>query len=347
MTTTMAAESRAQDEDQDQDQVQDQDQHQDTDGPRRVCILANRYLLGWQVEALERLVATTDVEIPLVVVNEASAVGDDGFSEGASARGAQAYDNARGIGRDELALFFELLREEGVYTFVLAEKKLAWMLRGETPALMRRHRVDELAVLDDAAFVTCRPEPVDGPWCDLPGAVVDRVVAETDVAVRFGFSLLTGRIIAEPAYGVLSFHPADIREYRGIGPAQPFLNGDDRAGATLQQLTDTVDGGNVVLIESVDISDAHTLDEIRDRVNRLQARMLATGVQRLQDPEFEPEPPDRLGTYLSVTARQSPAFAGRVLAKNLWGRLRGGLASRPLLSALGERLPIHAVSRER
>jgi len=322
-------------------------QDQDTHGPRRVCVLANRHLLGWQVEALERLVATTDVEIPLVVVNEATAVADDGFSEGASARGAAAYDNPRGIGRAELELFFELLRTEGVYTFVLAEKKLAWMLRGETPALMRRHPVDEVAVLEDAERVACQPVPVEGEWCDLPPSVVDRIAAETDVAIRFGFSLLTGRILAEPEYGVLSFHPADIRRYRGIGPAQPFLDGDDRAGATLQQLTDTVDGGNVVLIESVDISDAYTLDAIRHRVNQLQAEMLATGVQRLQDPEFEPEPPSQLGDYLSVTARQSPAFAGKVLAKNVLGRIRGAVASRPALRAASERLPTGIVSEKR
>lgn len=316
-------------------------------GPRDVCVLTNQYLLGWQVDALERLVATTDVEIPLVVVNEATTVGDDGFSEGASDRGAAAYDNPRGIGREELQLFLELLREEGVYTFVLAEKKLSWMLRGETPALMRRHHVDDVAVLDDAERISCRPVPVEGAWCDLPASAVDRIAAETDVAIRFGFSLLTGRVLAEPEYGVLSFHPADIRKHRGIGPAQPFLDGDDRAGATLQQLTDTVDGGNVVLIESVDISDAYTLDEVRHRVNRLQAEMLATGVRRLQDPGFEPEPPDRLGNYLSVKARQSPAFAGKVLAKNVLGRVKSGVASRPRLRAVSERLPAGLASRDR
>lgn len=316
-------------------------------GPRDICVLTNQYLLEWQVKALERLVATADVEIPLVVVNEATMVGDEGFSEGASAHGAAAYDNPRGIGRDELTLFLELLREEGVYTFVLAEKKLSWMLRGESPELMRRHHVDDVAVLDDADRISCRPVPVDGPWCDLPEPVVDRIAAETDVAIRFGFSLLTGRILADPEYGVLSFHPADIRKYRGIGPAQPFLNGDETAGATLQQLTDTVDGGNVVLIESVDITDAYTLDEIRRRVNQLQVEMLATGVRRLQDPEFDPRPPDRLGTYLSVNARQSPAFAGRVLAKNVLGRIKGGVASRPRLRAMRERLSVVITSNDR
>lgn len=298
------------------------------EGVQRVCVLANRYLLRWQVEALERTVAETGVDVPLVVVNETESIGDSGFSEGASSLGADAYDNPRGIGPSDVKLFFELLREEGVYTFVLAEKKLSWMVRGESPPLMRRVPLSEVDVLSDAEFVHCRPVPVDGAWCDLPEDVVEQIADETDVAVRFGFNLLTGDVLARPAHGVLSFHPADIRRYRGIGPAQPFLAGDDTAGATLQQLTDELDGGNVVAIERVDVSDARTLDEVRRRVNELQVGMLAEGVRRLQDPSFEPGPPETLGPYTSVSRRKSPAFAGRLLAKNLRGRLEGFLDGR-------------------
>ena len=289
---------------------------------QRVCVLANRYLLRWQVEALERMVETTGVDVPLVVVNETGDIGDSGFSEGASDLGADAYDNPRGVGLNDVRLFFELLREEGAYTFVLAEKKLSWMVRGESPPLMRRVPLDDVDVLDGAERVHCRPVPVDGAWCDLPEEVVDRIADETDVAIRFGFNLLTGDVLARPAHGVLSFHPADVRRHRGIGPAQPFLADEDTAGATLQQLTDELDGGNVVAIEHVDISDAHTLDEVRRRVNELQVGMLAEGIERLRDPTFDPAPPETLGPYTSVKNRRSPAFAGRILAKNLRGRLR-------------------------
>jgi len=143
------------------------------------------------------------------------------------------------------------------------------------------------------------------------------VRTETDVAVRFGFSLLTGRIITEPAYGVLSYHPADIRRYRGLGPVQPFLNDDETAGATLQQLTEDLDGGKVVVIETVDISDDPTLGEIRWRINCRQVDMLTEAIQRLNDPSFEPTAPAELGTYTSVTNRRSPLFSAKVLTKNV------------------------------
>lgn len=298
-------------------------------GVESVCVLTNEYLLGWQVRALERMLAETDVDVPLVVVNATGDVDESGFSRGASQLGADAYDNPHSVGLSDVKLFFKLLSTEGVWTAVLAEKKLSWMLGGYEPDLMKRHRYNTVDALEDADVVRCRPVPVEGEWCDLPGEVVDRVVAETDVAVRFGFSLLTGRIITEPEHGVLSFHPADVRRYRGLGPVQPFLNDDDTAGTTLQQLTDDLDGGNVLAIEHVDISDDPPLGEIRRRLNLEQTGMLATGIERLNDPSFELQPPDELGTYTSVENRQSPAFAARVLAKNIRRRIARRLSGEP------------------
>jgi methionyl-tRNA formyltransferase len=286
-----------------------------------VCVLANRSLLQWQVEALERMVAETGVDIPLVVVNEVQDIDHPGFSEGASPLGEKATANARGIGLDDVRLFYEVLQREKLWAFVLAEQKLSWVLGLGTPGLSSRVPLDEVEVLSEAERVYCTPVPVRGPWCELPGEVVDRVVSETDVVVRFGFNLLTGSILSEPPYGVLSFHPADVRRHRGLGPPQPFAAGEDTAGSTLQQLTDDLDGGNIVAIETVDISDIHTLDAIYERVHTLQIEMLATGVQRLQDPEFEPRPPETLAPYTSVHKRQNPGFAGRVLARNLVGRV--------------------------
>ena len=49
------------------------------------------------------------------------------------------------------------------------------------------------------------------------------------------------------------------RRYRGLGLPQPFADGDRTADTTLQQLTDELDGGNVV---AIDVSDSDTPDEM-------------------------------------------------------------------------------------
>lgn len=287
-------------------------------GPDRVCVLADEYLYEWQAEALERLVRETDVEIPLVVVNAPPA--DAGPDR--DTLGRRSLDNPRGLGLHDLALFLDMLLSEGPWALVLAERKLAWLLGWSDPHWERRRAVADVACLADSRVVRCEPVPAGGAWNRLPDHIVDLVVAESDVVVRFGFGLLKGRIIDEPAHGVLSFHPADIRRYRGLGPSQIFLNRHQRAGATLQRLSETIDGGEVVLIDTVDISDAATLDEVEERIDELQASMLAAGIERLRDPSFSPAAPDRLGEYVPLARRRELSYSLRLLAMNLAGRLR-------------------------
>lgn len=291
-----------------------------------VAVLANRSLLRWQVEALERLVRTVDVEVSLVVVNTTDDLSHPGYSRGASSLEAEAVGS--GFGLADLELFYHVARRERWWVAVLAERKLAWLLGLDEPGPMARQPLGEVDVLAGADRVECTPVPVDGAWCDLPEEVVARVADEADVAVAFGFNLLTGEILSAPEHGVVSFHPGDIREYRGLSPARMFLDGDGRVGATLQVLTEELDGGNVLAIESTDAAGARTLDELQRRLVCLQRDMLATGIERLLDPGFEPEPPDTLGEYVSLDTRRTPGFAGRVLRKNLAGRLRNLLDRR-------------------
>jgi len=291
-----------------------------------VAVLANRSLLRWQVEALERLVESLDVELPLVVVNTTDDLSHPGYSRGASSLEAEAVGS--GVGVADLELFYHVARRERWWVAVLAERKLAWLLGLDEPGPMARQPLKAVDVLAGADRVDCTPVPVDGAWCDLPEDVVARVAEEADVAVAFGFNLLKGEILSAPAHGVVSFHPGDIREYRGLSPARMFLNGDRRVGATLQQLTEELDGGNVLAIGSTDTDGVSTLDELQRRLVCLQRDMLTTGIERLLDPAFEPEPPDTLAEYVSLDTRRTPAFAGRVLGKNLAGRFRALLEDR-------------------
>jgi hypothetical protein len=68
-----------------------------------------------------------------------------------------------------------------------------------------------------------------------------------DVILRFGFRIIRGEILRIAPYGVWSFHHGDNRKYRG-GPAGfwEVANDDPESGATLQVLSETLDGGRVL-----------------------------------------------------------------------------------------------------
>lgn len=277
----------------------------------RVGILAEPWLYEWQVRALEALRDDPGVELTLVVRN-------DGTRE----YQAESWNRKSWVTLDDVRQFFSLLETEKAWTIVLAERAVARILGDEQP-LWHRHSLENVACLRDVDVVGCTPHTEDG-WNELPAAVVEQVADRCDVAVRFGFGLVRGDVLSAPEHGVISFHPADIRRYRGMGPPAIFHDGRRRAGSTLQRLTESIDGGEIVAFEEVSLEDCHTLWDVFDRLATLQIRLLGEGLANLGDPAFEPTsvPEEQLGEFYYRAQRRRPAFAARVLAKNLIGRLR-------------------------
>jgi hypothetical protein len=136
-------------------------------------------------------------------------------------------------------------------------------------------------------------------------------------------------------YGVLSYHPGDIRKYRG----QPqglweFLNGEDQMGVTVQRINETLDGGDIAALATIDISDANTWQEIQGRPYREGEEMLLPAFRRLVDPDTSLRPPETPGELYTFPQGRDVL---RYLAKNTRGRLRNALANRPPLPAVGRK----------
>ena len=70
---------------------------------------------------------------------------------------------------------------------------------------------------------------------------------DLDVIIRFGFNILRGKILTAARYGVWSYHHADNRINRGGPPGfWEFYRNQDTISATLQRLTQDLDGGQVI-----------------------------------------------------------------------------------------------------
>ncbi|MFC6718692.1 formyltransferase family protein [Natrialbaceae archaeon GCM10025810] len=282
-------------------------------GPTDVCVLADPYLTEWQVCALERARDRAGVDYPLVVVNDPD---DPDIDPDAAADAVNG-----GIGLETLRLFGRLVKRQRAWALVVAERKLGELLGDDRP-LERRHPVEAVDVLANAEVRRVTPLE-DGNWTELPPEAVSAVRRRCDVAVRFGFGLLRGDVLTAPDRGVVSFHPADIRRYRGLGPPKAFVDGRRTIGSTLQRLTEEIDGGEIVAEGRTEIDDCATLWDVYDRVHALQIELLAEGLSNLQEPSFEPTAPESLGKYYSTRTLRESDFALRTLAKNLRGRLAG------------------------
>lgn len=259
----------------------------------RVALLTDGETIpAYAAVALERMVDETDATVSLVVTNDAP--------------GDSAVDMIRkGLRKPRW------LRIRGGQLLLSAVAGV--------PAYKRPRPIEGVAALDVAERATARPVDVDGFGQSLPSDVVDLICDRSAVVIRQGFGIITGDVLTRPEHGVLSFHHGDPRAYRGGPPGfWEFLHGREFAGMMLQRLSETLDAGDVIVYDEVDIADAHTWREVQRRQYRASEGFLARAIENIEDPDFEP---------LALEAgpvRTAPGWANylRYFAKNTTGRLR-------------------------
>lgn len=291
-----------------------------------VGVLVNPQVTRWHERAIENVRELDDVEITLVVEN----ADHDSMME----EGADAINRDSLISLEDVKLFYKVLSEERLKAALYADQKLGWDLFGETKQRdwLRTKRVDEVDALADAERVRCEPI-TDGAWNRFPDDVVDEIAEKCDVVLRFGFGLIEGDVLTAPEHGVLSIHGSDIRKYRGMGPQLAFLKDEDRVTVTLQRLTEDIDAGSIVTMQSAEVSENATYDEVSGEILRVSTEIFADGVAKLRD-GGSPWEPDSLGTYYSLDLqRTSPRFVGKLLLKNNYYRIKNALGDDDAASA--------------
>ncbi|QLG27226.1 methionyl-tRNA formyltransferase-like protein [Halorarum halophilum] len=256
----------------------------------RVCLLLDEPTVSRYVaDTLATLFAEPDVELTTVVYNE--------------------YEESR-TPQETIERAIEL-RE---WTPVSLLTKLLGRPVPETDPV----RLDFVVDLDSARTFHVRPSIVDGWKQRIPEETVESVAPHADVGIRFGFGFLVGPILSELDHGVLSFHHGDLREYRGMPMGfWEFVHGDDTAGITVQQLSETLDGGRIAALKTVPIDDLHTWGAVRRRLFVESDDMLATAVENIR--EGAVREPESLGDLYTLP-RGAPV--AKFVLKNATGYLR-------------------------
>lgn len=191
-----------------------------------VSVLVDGYSLrAWEARALQRLSDCHDVEVTDVVVNTET----DSFVDLAS----KALD-------------------QGLWGVYRTVQEVTDSLFGR-PEPIRSVGIDEITCLSNADVLACRPNPAK----PIGNELTDEAIAKlrgTDVCIRFGFGIVVGEALTAPTFGVLSYHHGDLEEYRGR-PAGfwEMYQGESTVGITVQRLTVSLDGGDIVAEKTVSI----------------------------------------------------------------------------------------------
>ena len=216
------------------------------------AVLVNNNLLPmWFVKGLRNLCEQSSVEISLVLIREDEGVGENDQS-----------DSNVGL--------VQSLRNLVIRKFAYDPKEYI--------------NVESVDFMAQAPVVEC-PAIKDGKWrVRIPDGIVSNIEKKADVVIHLGFGILTGDILTQPEYGVVSYHHGDVRHYRGGPPGfWEFVHGKEQAGVIIQQLSEELDAGTILAADSVDISDANSWPEVKRQQYEIAPELLPEAISNLEN----------------------------------------------------------------
>jgi methionyl-tRNA formyltransferase len=86
-----------------------------------------------------------------------------------------------------------------------------------------------------------------------------------------------------PPLGTINVHASLLPHYRGAAPINwAIINGERETGITTFKLQHTIDTGNILLQEKLQVGPSETAGELHDRMMALGAKLLVETVQELR-----------------------------------------------------------------
>ena len=129
---------------------------------------------------------------------------------------------------------------------------------------------------------------------DLSKKQIQKLNKTCDVIVLLGIGrLFDGNILKCTKHGVLSFHPADIRKYRGRPSGfYEWINYEESLGISVQRLSQEIDGGEIIVERSVNLKNSRSLVSAMEEMRVVRKGMITEGVQRIFSDSQKFEKPD-------------------------------------------------------
>lgn len=152
--------------------------------------------------------------------------------------------------------------------------------------------------------------------------------AQPDVMVVAAYGLiLPAWVLQLPRYGCLNIHASLLPRWRGAAPIQRAIQaGDAQTGITIMQMDEGLDTGDMVQVDTLPISDAHTAGMLHDELAQLGGRAIVQSLDKLQAGQIKHVPqPEQGVTYAAKLDKAeapldfslpAPVLARRIRAFN-------------------------------
>ena len=114
-------------------------------------------------------------------------------------------------------------------------------------------------------------------------------VLNPDVFVVVAFQILPKSLIDLPKFGALNLHASLLPKYRGAGPIQwSLMNGDKTSGITVFQIMPSVDTGDILLQEKMDILPNDNMLTLGTRLSTIGANLVVNALDGIEAGSLQP-----------------------------------------------------------
>jgi len=148
--------------------------------------------------------------------------------------------------------------------------------------------------------------------------------ADLMIVVAYGL-LLPKAALDTPTHGCINVHGPILPKWRGAAPIQrAVLEGDKTTGVTIMQMDVGLDTGDMLHIETCDITDQDTSGSIYEKLQTIGPDALIKTVIDIQNGEISPEPQDNdKATYAHKLTKQEAQIDWTESAEVITRKIRG------------------------
>jgi methionyl-tRNA formyltransferase len=120
---------------------------------------------------------------------------------------------------------------------------------------------------------------------NTPEGVRDLQALKPDLLVVAAYGQILSRdVLAVPPFGGINVHASLLPKYRGAAPiAWAIYHGETRTGVTIIKMSVSLDAGDMLAQEAIDIGPEETAGEVEARLSPLGARLALQVIEQIQN----------------------------------------------------------------
>ena len=148
----------------------------------------------------------------------------------------------------------------------------------------RKHRIEPTpvhALCDELGLPCLQIEHLKTEWSQI-------IEYEPDVILTCAYGqIVPDEVLTYPPKGCINIHPSLLPKYRGGAPMHyAILNGDDKTGVSLMEMTHKMDAGKIYDQLEISIGPDETLQELESRLKKASVELILRALPKYLNGEL-------------------------------------------------------------